>query len=75
VRAAPDRIQRLPQQYFSALLARVAEASAQPGAPVIDLGRGNPDIPPPAHVAERLAEVAALRGPSTAMRRSPAWRA
>jgi L-glutamine---4-(methylsulfanyl)-2-oxobutanoate aminotransferase len=63
MRAAPDRIQRLPQQYFSALLARVAEASAKPGAPVIDLGRGNPDIPPPQHVAERLAEVAALREP------------
>ena len=61
--AAPDRIERLPQQYFSALLARVAEASAQPGAPVIDLGRGNPDVPPPPHVAERLAEVAALREP------------
>ena len=63
MRAAPDRIERLPQQYFSALLARVAEANAQPGAPVIDLGRGNPDVPPPPHVAERLAEVAALRDP------------
>jgi aminotransferase len=63
MRAAPDRIQRLPQQYFSALLARVAEASARPGAPVIDLGRGNPDSPPPPHVAERLAEVAARREP------------
>ena len=63
MRAAPDRIQRLPQQYFSALLARVAEASARPGAPVIDLGRGNPDVPPPPHVAARLAEVAALREP------------
>ena len=63
MRAAPDRIERLPQQYFSALLARVAEASAQPGAPVIDLGRGNPDVPPPPHVAERLAEVAALQEP------------
>jgi len=59
VRPQPDRIERLPQQYFAALLARVAEASALPGAPVIDLGRGNPDVPPPAHVAARLAEVAA----------------
>jgi aminotransferase len=63
MRAAPDRLERLPQQYFSALLARVAEASAQPGEPVIDLGRGNPDVPPPPHVAERLADVAALREP------------
>ncbi|MDQ3067423.1 MAG: aminotransferase class I/II-fold pyridoxal phosphate-dependent enzyme [Actinomycetota bacterium] len=59
MRPAPDRIERLPEQYFAALLARVAEASALPGAPVIDLGRGNPDVPPPAHVAARLAEVAA----------------
>ena len=61
MRPQPDRIERLPQQYFAGLLARVAEAAAQPGAPVIDLGRGNPDIPPPVHVAERLAEVAASR--------------
>ena len=61
MRAAPDRIQRLPEQYFAALLARVAEAKTRPGAPVIDLGRGNPDLPPPPHVAARLAEVAASR--------------
>ena len=61
MRPQPDRIERLPQQYFAGLLARVAEAAARPGAPVIDLGRGNPDIPPPVHVAERLAEVAASR--------------
>ncbi|MHB1243752.1 MAG: aminotransferase class I/II-fold pyridoxal phosphate-dependent enzyme [Gaiellaceae bacterium] len=61
MRPPPDRIQRLPQQYFAALLARVAEAGARPGAPVIDLGRGNPDIPPPPHVAARLAEVAGSR--------------
>ena len=57
----PDRIHRLPPQYFAALLARVAEARTRPGLPVIDLGRGNPDVPPPPHVAARLAEVAALR--------------
>jgi len=61
VRPAPERIERLPQQYFAALLARVAEAGARPGAPVIDLGRGNPDVPPPPHVAARLAEVAGSR--------------
>jgi aminotransferase len=61
VKPAPDRIERLPQQYFAALLARVAEASARPGPPVVDLGRGNPDVPPPPHVAERLAEAAASR--------------
>jgi aminotransferase len=61
VRPAPDRIRRLPQQYFAALLARVSAAKALPGEPVVDLGRGNPDVPPPPHVAARLAEVAADR--------------
>jgi aminotransferase len=61
VRPQPDRIERLPQQFFAGLLARVADAAARSGAPVIDLGRGNPDVPPPVHVAERLAEVAASR--------------
>ncbi len=37
------------------LLARVAEAAAQDGSPLVDLGRGNPDIPPPPHVVETLA--------------------
>ena len=61
MRPSPDRIERLPEQYFTSLLARVAEASARPGPPVLDLGRGNPDVPPPAHVAERLAATAASR--------------
>ena len=61
MRPAPDRLERLPEQYFAALLARVATASAQPGLPVVDLGRGNPDVPPPPHVAERLAAAAASR--------------
>ena len=76
MRAPPDRLERLPEQYFAALLARVAEAKARPGAPVLDLGRGNPDLPPPPHVAARLAEVAAPRAArSTATRRSPGCRA
>ena len=32
--------------------------AAEPGEPLIDLGRGNPDVPPPAHVVEALAESA-----------------
>jgi len=61
VRPQPDRIEGLPEQYFAALLARVAEAAARPGVPLIDLGRGNPDLPPPPHVAARLAEIATVR--------------
>lgn len=54
----PRRLERLPEQYFTALLARVAEHAARDGEPLVDLGRGNPDVGPPPHVAEALAEWA-----------------
>ena len=55
----PERIARLPEQYFTALLARVAAAAAADGEPLVDLGRGNPEVGPPPHVAAALAESAA----------------
>jgi aminotransferase len=54
----PDRLDRLPEQYFTGLLARVAAAAAREGEPLVDLGRGNPDVGPPAHVVEALAAAA-----------------
>jgi len=59
VRPRPHRLERLPEQYFTRLLARVAVAAAAGGEPLVDLGRGNPDIPPPPHVVEALAGAAA----------------
>jgi aminotransferase len=59
----PRRLERLPEQYFTALLARVAAAAAREGEPLIDLGRGNPDVGPPPHVAEALDRAA--RRPDT----------
>jgi aminotransferase len=44
----------LPQQYFGALLRRVATA----GADVVDLGRGNPEVGPPEHVVDALKRAA-----------------
>jgi aminotransferase len=44
----------LPQQYFAALLRRVAEA----GPGVVDLGRGNPEVGPPQHVVDALRDAA-----------------
>ena len=58
MRPRPARLDRLPPQYFTALLARVAEAANAEGEPLVDLGRGNPEVGPPPHVAERLAAVA-----------------
>ena len=65
MRPDPDRIQRLPEQYFTTLLARVTAA----GPDVIDVGRGNPDVPPPAHVVEALVESA--REPTAAVHGYP----
>jgi aminotransferase len=58
VRPRPARLDRLPEQYFAALLARVRAAAAEEGEPVIDLGRGNPEVGPPPHVIEALCEAA-----------------
>src|SRR6185312_9945681 len=35
-----------------------ADARARPGARFIDLGRGNPDLPPPPHAIEALRTAA-----------------
>jgi L-glutamine---4-(methylsulfanyl)-2-oxobutanoate aminotransferase len=59
MRRPPERIERLPEQYFTALLARVAAAAAEDGEPLVDLGRGNPEVGPPAHVVEALSKSAA----------------
>jgi L-glutamine---4-(methylsulfanyl)-2-oxobutanoate aminotransferase len=59
----PRRLDRLPEQYFMRLLAQVQEAAARGGEPIVDLGRGNPDVPPPPHVIEALVESA--REPTT----------
>jgi L-glutamine---4-(methylsulfanyl)-2-oxobutanoate aminotransferase len=58
MRARPERLQRLPEQYFGGLLARVAEHAAREGEPLIDLGRGNPETGPPQHVIDALARAA-----------------
>jgi L-glutamine---4-(methylsulfanyl)-2-oxobutanoate aminotransferase len=58
MRERPDRLQRLPEQYFTALLARVAAAATLGGEPLVDLGRGNPETGPPEHVVRALVESA-----------------
>ena len=58
MRPRPARLDRLPQQYFVGLLARVAAAAAKDGPPLVDLGRGNPETGPPPHVIEALRSAA-----------------
>ena len=54
MRPAPPAITSLPEQYFTRLLAAAAAARAKAGPRFIELGRGNPDIPPPAHAIEAV---------------------
>jgi aminotransferase len=57
-RPPPRRIDALPAQFFTGILAAAARARAQPGPPFVDLGRGNPDLPPPPHAIEALRAAA-----------------
>ena len=51
------RIRRLPPYVIAEVNQMRAEARAK-GEDIIDLGMGNPDLPPPPHVIEKLCEVA-----------------
>jgi alanine-synthesizing transaminase len=51
------RIRRLPPYVFAEVNAMKAAARAE-GVDIVDLGMGNPDGAPPAHVIDKLAEVA-----------------
>jgi L-glutamine---4-(methylsulfanyl)-2-oxobutanoate aminotransferase len=50
----PALLGALPDQVFTAILATAARAAAEPGPRVIDLGRGNPDLPPPPEALEAV---------------------
>ncbi len=51
------RIKRLPPYVIAEVNGMRAAARAE-GRDIIDLGMGNPDLPPPPHVIEKLCEVA-----------------
>lgn len=51
------RIRRLPPYVFAEVNAMKAAARAR-GEDIIDLGMGNPDMPPAQHIVDKLCEVA-----------------
>jgi len=51
------RIKRLPPYVIAEVNAMRAEAR-RAGRDIIDLGMGNPDLPPPQHIIDKLCEVA-----------------
>lgn len=69
-RDEPPVLTRLPEQYFTRILAAAAAAQARPGPRFIDLGRGNPDLPPPPHAIEAM-RAAALETATPAMHGYP----
>jgi alanine-synthesizing transaminase len=50
------RIKRLPPYVFESVN-RVKATARNEGADIVDLGMGNPDLPAPAHVVEKLKET------------------
>ena len=51
-----NRIKRLPPYVFAIVNALKHEARRQ-GEDIIDLGMGNPDLPAPKHIVEKLCEA------------------
>jgi len=53
------RLQRLPEYVFATVNALKMEARRR-GEDIIDLGMGNPDLPTPKHIVDKLVEAAQL---------------
>lgn len=53
-----NRLQQLPDQFFSKLAFRTKQAMLQ-GRDVINLGQGNPDQPTPPHIVKAMQEAVA----------------
>jgi len=51
------RIQRLPPYVF-AVVTELKSKMRRAGEDIIDLGMGNPDLPTPKHIVEKLIEAA-----------------
>ena len=56
------RIKRLPPYIFEEVNSLKAEARAR-GEDIIDFGMGNPDMPTPEHIVDKLCETRAIRAP------------
>src|ERR687887_164695 len=61
VQRRPERLARLPEQYFVALRRLVEAAAGAAGEPLVDLSRGNPEVGPPPHVVDALCTAAHRR--------------
>ncbi|QXE02168.1 pyridoxal phosphate-dependent aminotransferase [Terribacillus sp. DMT04] len=51
-----DALKRLPEQFFASLVHKVSLLE-QEGHDIIKLGQGNPDLPTPQHIVDKLKEA------------------
>src|SRR3989442_13820459 len=51
-----DKLKRLPP-YILAEVIDLMKSARRAGDDIIDLGMGNPDLPTPAHIVEKIAEA------------------
>lgn len=56
---ASARVRALPQNFWGAMDAEVARLRAEPGAPMIDVSKGNPDLPTPEHIVRAMQRAVA----------------
>jgi alanine-synthesizing transaminase len=52
-----SRVQKLPKYVF-AMVNELKMKLRREGEDIVDLGMGNPDLPPAPHIIEKLCEVA-----------------
>lgn len=51
---AAQRVQALPPNFWAGMDAEISRLSAQPGPSMIDVSKGNPDLPTPEHIVQAM---------------------
>lgn len=54
-----ERVRRLPPNFWGAMDREIARLSAEPGPPVIDVSKGNPDLPTPEPIVGAMQRAVA----------------
>jgi len=56
---AAQRVRALPPNFWGAMDREIARLRAEPGPPVIDVSKGNPDLPTPEHIVAAMQRAVA----------------
>lgn len=54
-----ERVRRLPPNFWGAMDRAIADAAATPGPRMIDVSKGNPDLPTPEHIVAAMQRAVA----------------